>query len=151
MSDVYQAPGSDLGNAQGDYPGFGRLPFFLGSLAIQIVASILQFATLGSIDAESDPSAMFLGGFGLIMVLSFGVSVYLTVQRLRNIGAHWAWVFALIVPFLNIYLAWRCLACPEGYVDHKQLDTAGKVVTGLFIGVFVLGIGAAILIPALAS
>lgn len=151
MSDAYRAPGADLGEpAHQHYAGFKRLPYFLGTLAVQVVAMVLQFSFIGAMDpaAEADSSTMF-GGFGLIMLATFAVSIYLTVQRLKNIGAHWAWVFALIVPFLNIYLAWRCLACPEGYVDHKQLDTAGKVVTGLFIGVFVLGIAAAVLVPAM--
>lgn len=153
MSNAYEPPAAELDTGAAiDYPGFQRLPYFLGSIAVQVVAMVLQFLLIGSLNTDgASPGAGMGAGLGLVFLLTFAGAIYLTVQRLRNIGAHWGWVFGLIVPFLNIYVAWRCLACPEGYADHKQLDTAGKVITGLFIGIFVLGIGAAVLIPAIAG
>lgn len=41
---------------------------------------------------------------------------------------------------MNIWIHWRLMACPAGYEAHRTLDTAGKVITGLGIGFFALGI-----------
>jgi len=30
--------------------------------------------------------------------------------------------------------------CPEGYQDTKKLDTAGKIIAGIFIGLAVAGL-----------
>jgi hypothetical protein len=60
------------------------------------------------------------------------------VQRLINVGLSKWWVPGLIVPLLNIWVAIQCIAAPEGYAQHKTLDTAGKVIIGLFPGAIVL-------------
>jgi uncharacterized membrane protein YhaH (DUF805 family) len=65
-------------------------------------------------------------------------TVVLGVQRLKNLGYSGLWVLGLIVPLLNILVALRCLAAPEGYADHKTLDTPGKVIVGLILGLFVI-------------
>ena len=44
----------------------------------------------------------------------------------------------MFVPFANIYIGVKCAVCPEGYQDTKKLDTAGKILAGIFIGFVVL-------------
>jgi hypothetical protein len=41
---------------------------------------------------------------------------------------------------MSIWISWRMFACPAGYDAHKQLDTAGKILTWTLVGLFILGI-----------
>lgn len=50
-----------------------------------------------------------------------------------------------MVPLLNIFVGIRCIAYPEGYEDHKTLDTPAKVIIGIFVGLLVLVILVAVL------
>lgn len=98
------------------YPGIGRLHYFLISLGLNILAIIPIL--------------------GMIIALVGGI--YIVVQRLKNIGyTPWLAILAFI-PIANIWLGFVCIACPEGYADYKELDTAGKIIAGVFIGIFVL-------------
>jgi hypothetical protein len=51
----------------------------------------------------------------------------------------WAMLWSL-VPIMNLWIGWRMIACPAGYEDHRQLDTAAKVITGIWVGSVVLSI-----------
>ena len=44
----------------------------------------------------------------------------------------------MFVPLLNIIVAVRCVAAPEGYADHKTLDTTGKIIVGIVIALIAL-------------
>jgi uncharacterized membrane protein YhaH (DUF805 family) len=69
------------------------------------------------------------------------VGFYIGVKRVQNLGmSGWA-ILWMMVPIMNIWIGWRMFACPPGYHDHKQLDTAGKVLTGVLIALFILAIG----------
>lgn len=117
-------------NFQGrTYGGIRRLPYFGYSLLINVVSTALQFAL-----AAGDMA-------GLVIVVSLAGAVFgiwIAVQRLINVGLSGWWVLGLIVPILNIWVAVQCIAAPEGYAQHKTLDTAGKVIIGLFLGFIVL-------------
>jgi len=45
---------------------------------------------------------------------------------------------------MNIWIGWRMMACPEGYEDHRTLDTPGKVLSGIWIALMVLAIGSSL-------
>lgn len=124
-------------NFQGrTYGGIRRLPYFGYSLLINIVSMVLQFALVAGDMA------------GLVLVVSLGSAIFgiwIVVQRLINVGLSGWWVLGLLVPILNIWVAVQCVAAPEGYAQHKTLDTAGKVIIGLFLGSIVLIILMAIL------
>lgn len=112
------APRRRSSTAAQSYPGIGRLHYFLLSFGINILAIIPIL--------------------GLIIALVGGI--YVVVQRLKNIGYN-AWLAILmIVPIANIWVGFVCIAAPEGYADHKTLDTAGKVIAGIILSVFVLAI-----------
>jgi len=68
------------------------------------------------------------------------IPLYLTLccLRLRNAGYRPAWLLAVFLPFLTPFILLGLFAAPEGYADHGQFDTAGKVVIGLAILGFVL-------------
>ena len=139
---VYAAPNADLNTEAhvGDYPGLRRLPYFGWSVGMQLV-----YYTLLAVAGENP--ALVLLAVAAVM----GGSIYLLVQRLRNTGSNGWWAALILVPIVNIYVGMKALAFPEGYDDHKQLDTAAKVIIGLFLGSIVLGIVAAIAIPAMVA
>lgn len=135
---------SDFGQAL-EYPGIGRLPYFLWQMGISVVAYGLLFAViLGS--SGSGSSDGMLGGFLVVMAIVSAAAIYLGVKRVQNLGmSGWAILWSL-VPIISVWISWRMFACPPGYDDHKQLDTAGKVLTGLMIGMFVLAIVANVIV-----
>ena len=57
------------------------------------------------------------------------------IEKLRYRGL---WVLGMFVPLLNIIVAVRCVAAPEGYADHKTLDTTGKIIVGIVIALIAL-------------
>jgi len=135
---VYSAPAAQLEmpTETGMFGGFNRLQYFLFSIGIG--GANLMLAMLF---ADAPAVAM------ISMVAAVCASIYIIVMRLKNVGASRWWTLAFIVPLLNIYVGLMCLAFPEGYHSHKQLDGSAKIIIGLFLGVFVLGIVAAIVLP----
>ena len=119
------------------YGGIGRLAYFGYSFLINTVSGALQSAV----------AANEMGGLLLVIsVVGMVLGIWIAVQRLINVGLSGWWVLGLIVPILNIWVAIQCIAAPEGYAQHKTLDTAGKVIIGLFLGAIVLVIAIVALI-----
>lgn len=124
-------------NFQGrTYGGIGRLAYFGYSLLINIVSTALQFAL-----AAGNMAGLIL----VVSVVGMIFGIWIAVQRLINVGLSGWWVLGLIVPILNIWVAVQCIAAPEGYAQHKTLDTAGKVIIGVFLGGVVLVIALVVL------
>ncbi len=132
------------------YPGYGRLRYFLTSLiitavfyAVLFVVVIAAFRSLGV--SESVSAAAGIGIFLLALFMTV-VSLYVAYQRVKNLGmSGWALLWT-IVPFINIWMAWRMVACPPGYEDHRTLDMAAKVISGIAAGLIGLMIVANILV-----
>jgi uncharacterized membrane protein YhaH (DUF805 family) len=139
---VYSAPAAELEMSRdsSEYDGFNRMQYFLFSLGIGVANLMLTM-----VFADTPSVAM------ICMLAAIVASVYIVVMRLKNVGSSAWWILGFIVPLLNIYVGVMCLAFPPGYQSHKQLDTAAKVIIGLFLGVFVLGIAAAVAVPMLAG
>lgn len=130
-----------------EYPGIGRLAYFGLQFALTIgIYAILFLVILGAGSADSAESG--LAGFVIVILLAAAGFIYIGVKRVQNIGmSGWAILWSL-VPIISIWISWRMFACPAGYEQHRQLDTAGKVLTWLLIGLFVLGIVANIMAAA---
>lgn len=92
------------------YGGIGRTAY-----AFLILASALVSMVLGAAFVRSQllfvPIAVFVLFKGLI-----------TLLRLKNLGYSGVWVFAFLVPVLNVVVWVRCLVAPEGYADDRRLD-----------------------------
>lgn len=110
------------------YGGITRLPYFLilvaGSFAAGVVVGVL------------DDRAGFNDNVSEVAVLA--VNMLVCLPRLRNLGYSGWWAMAWLVPVLNLLVALRCLAAPEGYADHGTLDTAGTIIVGLLLFVILL-------------
>ena len=53
-------------------------------------------------------------------------------------------VLLIIAGITNLFVGFRCVFCPEGYEATRKLDVTGKVL----LGVVVLAIGSAMMLPA---
>ena len=95
------------------------------------------FAALGSGGGEGAGGAIMI----VILVLGLGVmagSFYTAYQRVKNLGMSGLALLWTLVPIMNMWIGWRMFACPAGYEDHRTLDTAGKVISGIVIGLVAL-------------
>jgi uncharacterized membrane protein YhaH (DUF805 family) len=85
-------------------------------------------------------------------LLPLVVLVYFGLKRLRNLGMSRWWGLAFFAPILNIWVGFRCFACPAGYAHHKKMDGPG-ILYSLMILLIVLILAAlvAILLGAIES
>ncbi|MFC1739295.1 DUF805 domain-containing protein [Planctomycetota bacterium] len=110
-----------------NYGGIHRTGYFFGMLGVTVIYGILVAA------ARGEPGAALLG-----QIIVLAVSFILLANRLHNIGKSGWMSLLILVPFANLYIWIICSVCPEGYHDTKKLDTAGKIIAGIFIGLVVL-------------
>lgn len=77
------------------------------------------------------------GMFALVGVfIPAVVGIWFGLQRLANLGMSRWWFLGNLVPILNIWIGYRCFACPAGYAYHKKLDGAGiflAIIYGLVL------------------
>lgn len=122
-----------------EYPGIGRLAYVGLQIGMTIAAYIMLFVVVIGAGALDSGGGAF-AGLMLVMVLAAVAGIYIGVKRVQNLGmSGWAILWSL-VPIMSVWISWRMFACPAGYDDHKQLDTAGKVLTGILIGLIALGV-----------
>ena len=117
------------------YPGYGRLRYFLTSMVVTVVTYAIMFAMIfAMLSGGSD--GLGIGGPILVVLIlaAVAVSFFIAYQRVKNLGmSGWALLW-LLVPIISMWMAWRMVACPPGYEYHRTLDTAGKVISGIFAG-----------------
>lgn len=117
-----------------DWPGVGRRPLWIGILAFPVLWNLL----LG----WSKPTLVAMFGSALMSKLlpyatfvPVAVLIYLILMRLSNLGMSRWWSLMLAIPLLNLWVGFRCLACPPGYACHRKMDRPGMVGT---LGIVVL-------------
>lgn len=116
-----------------EYGGIGRLVYIGGLIGLNIVLGLMGVGVVFLLGPESLAAVIVLVRIG-----GFVLSLALMAQRLINIGTNPWWVLGMLVPILNLLIGVRALICPEGYADHKTLDTPAKIIVGIllaFIGV----------------
>lgn len=133
---AFDDPASEIA-AQRVYGGIGRLAYFGLSILIGIVSNVATSVVLSLVTPDQTPALIAVV---VVALLNLTASVTVIVLRLKNLGMNGFWVLGLIVPILNLVIAVRLIAAPEGYADHKTLDTPGKWIVGIFIGLFVLAL-----------
>jgi uncharacterized membrane protein YhaH (DUF805 family) len=131
---------------EGNWPGIRRRGFFAALILFPILWSIgFEFAA-PILDAQFGTAIM---GYLRIaaQLLPLLVIIVVGVKRFVNLGMSGAWALGLIVPLLNVWLGFRCFACPAGYAYHKKLDGIGiflAIIYWLFILLEILAIAAVI-------
>ncbi len=128
--------------SKGHPSGTGRFGYVMGAMVVPTailfgwtiatpyIVSYAPEATKIFVPAVAAPLA------GLLVVVS-------TVKRLRNVGMSGWWLLGFLVPLLNFWVGFRCLACPPGYASVKKLDGFGWLLAilywGSIVGALVLG------------
>ena len=134
-----------LGN---DWPGARRRSFIIATLVFLVVWHWGFAAGGGFLTAQFGPQIMRLISPGAAL-LPLVVVVYFGFRRLMNLGMSCWWYLANFVPILNIWLGYRCFACPAGYAYHKKLDGVGVLLAIIYWLLVVLGIIAVVVMAAL--
>ncbi len=119
------------------YGGIGRLAYFGLSFLVGIVFNVLSVVVGGAGDAAP--------AIALLMFVGYLIAIcWVVAQRMINMGYSAWWCLGMFVPILNLLVGLRAIACPEGYADHRTLDTAGKIIAGTILALIVLGVVAII-------
>jgi uncharacterized membrane protein YhaH (DUF805 family) len=110
-----------------NYGGIHRTGYFFGMLGVAVINGIFNAAGQGESGIAS-----------IAWIITLVASFVLVVSRLHNIGMSGWWSLLILVPVANLFVGVKCAMCPEGYQYTKTLDTAGKIIAGIFFGLVVL-------------
>ena len=114
----------DLMHRHDDWPGTRRRGYLAATILVPLLWA-LALDTVPSIYGKPlDPVWMEnINNGGALMV--FIIALFYSLQRLSNLGMSRWWIFGHCVPLLNLWVGYRCFACPAGYAYHKKLDGIG--------------------------
>lgn len=125
---------------KGHYAGTGRMGYVMGAFVLPVAILVgWGFAVTFMKPYVPEPYQKYLPMVAppLVALLAL-VSL---VKRFSNLGMSGWWVLGLLVPGLNLWLVYRCLACPAGYAGVKRLDLIGKVLAFLYWGGIIAALG----------
>lgn len=133
-----------------EWPGARRLIFFF---ATGVLPFLLTRGVKNALDAFPEQFGSELSGFIVIgaMVLTAILMIHVSLQRLVNLGMSRWWFLGNFIPLLNLWVGFRCFACPSGYAYHKKLDGIGILLAILYfitliIAVLAIAAGVAVLL-----
>ena len=131
---------SDLMEGLDPCGGVGRLKYLL----LQIFL-IFAFG-LGALALPSIPFN-YVQSFAWIFLIGWVTcACWVTVQRWKNMGYPWYYLFTVFVPLANLYYSVLLNIGPEGYAIHKKGDRWTKIGLWILFGPFlVMGILAIVL------
>lgn len=133
-ADPYESPDESVEEAMshlGEWPGARRRGFIVANIIFPLVWPMLVAMSSNFFIQQLGPRIegvmQVLAGF-----LPLVVAVWVSLARLTNLGMSRWWFLGNLVPFLNIWVGYRCFACPAGYAYHKKLDGAGIMLAILY-------------------
>lgn len=131
-----------------EWPGARRLVFIFSVLILPFMLErgIKNVTERFQEQLGSDMSGWIVLGGTILTVL---LIVHASLERLVNLGMSRWWFFGNFVPFLDLWIWFRCFACPSGYAYHKKLDVAGILLAILYfvtLVLFVIAVAAGIAI-----
>ena len=139
--DPYAPPETDGTDAEAlqhaNWPGARRRSYILMAIVVPI---LWQIGVMVAVPLMAiDPGITALAVFGtMLFVVVF--AIWFGLQRLTNVGMSRWWYLGNLVPFLNLWIGFRMLACPAGYAYHKKLDGAGIALAILYWGLILLSL-----------
>jgi hypothetical protein len=122
-----------------DWPGARRRGFLMATILFPLVWQGIVMLSSGSLTQQFWVEIMGIIAIGAMFVPVL-VAIYFGLMRLVNLGMSRWWYLANFVPILNIWLGYRCFACPAGYAYHKKLDGVGVTLAIFYWLLVVLGI-----------
>ena len=113
------------------WPGARRRSFLLACLVFPFVWEFAFSAVSPFLGKLFGPDLME----SILPAAAFvapAVLIYFGLIRLSNLGMSRWWYLAICVPILNLWVAYRCFACPAGYAYHKKMDGPGIALAVLY-------------------
>jgi uncharacterized membrane protein YhaH (DUF805 family) len=110
-----------------NYPGVGRLKFFLGKVGL-VAATMISVVYFGP-------------GSSVTRVIALVVSIagfVLDVMRLRNIGVSQWFAMLRFVPYVNLLYTIGLLSAQAGWIETRRLDRNGKTIAIFLIAMTAL-------------
>lgn len=132
-----------------EWPGARRRSYLAAIFLFPFLWSFGFGAASGFLTQQFGPEIMKAVTAGAQIVPAI-VCIYFAVKRLINVGMSGWWWFGSLVPFLNVWVGYRCFACPGGYAYHKKLDGVGVFLAIVYWLLIVIGILAVAALIALA-
>ena len=116
---------------RGEWPGVRRWMFLFIILVLPV---LLSLGVKNAAAALAEQFGQELGDLIVIggMVLTVLLALYASLQRLVNLGMSRWWLLGNLVPLLNLWVGFRCFACPSGYAYHKKLDGVGILLAIIY-------------------
>lgn len=112
------------------YGGIRQLQY----LGIYFGIFIANVVVIAVISAGGNSDALE-GGVTVLFAFIYAIPTFF---RLKNTGSNPWWSVASVIPLIGLFIGIRCLIYQEGYEATKKLDTAGKTVSWVIAGIFVL-------------
>ena len=107
-----------------EWRGARRRSFLFAIFVFPVLWSLLFASSADFLTREFGP--VIMGSISTVVALIPAlVGVYFGLMRLVNLGMSRWWYLGNFVPLLNLWVGYRCFACPAGYAYHKQLDGVG--------------------------
>lgn len=109
---------------QGGWPGARRRAYLSACLLLPLLWNVLHTYGPAALDTPLAPALLqkiTLGGTVAFVI----IGIVFGLQRLANLGMSRWWYLGHFVPLLNLWVGYRCFACPAGYANHKQMDGIG--------------------------
>lgn len=109
------------------WPGVRRRGMFLVALVLpfvwELMLPLVRPTLMGRFGGVlADRLLAMAAWVPLLIILHFGW------RRLANLGMSRWWYLAVFAPLVNLWLGYRCFACPEGYAVHRRMDFAGVLL-----------------------
>jgi uncharacterized membrane protein YhaH (DUF805 family) len=113
------------------WPGARRRSFFFIALVFPFVWHFTLIAGTPFLTKQLGPVMM-----GQILPFApfvpFVTLIHFGLKRFVNLGMSRWWCLAIFAPVLNLWIGYRCFACPAGYAYHKKLDFPGIALAALY-------------------
>jgi hypothetical protein len=125
---------------QGDWPGVRRRGYLAATLLLPMAWNVALGLVPVIFGQAMEPALLGKIALGGALVLCL-IALYCGLQRFSNLGMSRWWYFGNFVPILNLWVGYRCFACPAGYAYHKKMDGIGialAIVYWLLIATVIL-------------
>ena len=127
-----------------DWPGARRRSLILMTFLFPMVWGALFGFGRPFLEAQFGPVIMNYIAMAAAFIPLIA-AVYFGLMRLVNLGMSRWWFLGHFVPLLNLWIGYRCFACPAGYAYHKKLDGAGVVLAIIYWLLLLLGVAGVVL------
>lgn len=106
-----------------EWPGARRRHYLIAVIVVPLLIGSLFGALAPTLEADTRD----ILNFGISLVLLIVTIVY-SLKRLTNLDMSRWWFLGNFIPIVNLWVGYRCVACPAGYAHHGKMDKAGIIL-----------------------